>query len=802
MEPIIRHQCWKDRAVVISGLGIFTPLGRNAAEICDAILNGGSSIAPSVNINIDELPCLTSEFLSEDTFGLPQELTRRTDRAVWFTMRALEQALESAALKISDLVRDRTAVVVGTSHSGVQHCEKVLKAASQGRTEGICANDFYAALTDHVGTMVCEQLRLTGIKVTFSSACSSSNTAIGYGRDLLLTEQAERVIVIGTDTVSESVAAGFNSLKVMGKAAAAPFSNPSGISLGEGAGVLILECLEALQDSGRGVHHRGEVVGYALSSDAFHQTSVDENGEGIEAAVTHALANSGVRASDVDYISAHGTGTDSNDVPESIAVARLFGNKVKIASVKSSVGHTLGASGVIELIISLLCAESGFYAPNNHFIGVREGCADLDYVHGPQQPAQINTILCNNYGFGGNNSSMVLSREARRFSKKPLLRRKVFVSAYGSHTAHCEAPHDWVTHLENGIVFDCNDERRRTYIGKTAAPVGEKSSLRRTSPSIQFAVQAMENAVTGYNLKAVVDERRYETGLVAGLLHGAQKSVEKYLFSLFEDGLRYARSALFPLTTLNGAAGEVSIKFGIKGFNTTLCGPVGAMKFAYDTVRIGHQERLFSLSSDELTPLVIDLCERHAVLGQFTETGRSAGFYLNDGASVTLLESEDALRERGGIKLAEVLAFATGQEGVGHSLIGDGAILTKIGTQVLQECGLGAGDIDLVIGVGQGTRAFLDNERNATNALFHNKPPVMTSVAMHIGYSPTAILPQMVNLGAAILRGAPFWEADRQGPIWSPAVLRREHCIARILVLFTSVTFEHCALILGRGGSP
>ena len=137
MEPIIRHQCWKDRAVVISGLGIFTPLGRNAAEICDAILNGGSSIAPSVNINIDELPCLTSEFLSEDTFGLPQELTRRTDRAVWFTMRALEQALESAALKISDLVRDRTAVVVGTSHSGVQHCEKVLKAASQGRTEGM-----------------------------------------------------------------------------------------------------------------------------------------------------------------------------------------------------------------------------------------------------------------------------------------------------------------------------------------------------------------------------------------------------------------------------------------------------------------------------------------------------------------------------------------------------------------------------------------------------------------------------------------------------------------------------------------
>lgn len=794
----MQDNTWKDRAVVISGLGIFTPLGRNAAEICDAILQGRSSIAASSNIG---LPCLTSEFSTDDTFDLPQELTRRTDRGLWFTLRALEQALQDAGLTESDLVSDRTAVVVGTSHSGIQHCEKVLKAAAQGRTADVSANDFYAALTDHVATMVCEQLRLTGVKATVSSACSSSNTAIGYGRDLLLTEQAERVIVIGTDTISDSIAAGFNSLKVIGKSPAAPFSNPSGISLGEGAGVLILECLEALQISGRGARHRGEVVGYALSSDAFHQTAVEETGAGIEAAVVNALINSGVRAEEVDYISAHGTGTDSNDLPESIAVARLFGNKVKIASVKSSVGHTLGASGVIELIISLLCAERGFYAPNNHFVGVRAGCADLDYVHGPQQPSRINTILCNNYGFGGNNSSMVLSREARRFRKKPALRRRVFVTAYGDHTTHCDGTHDWLASLENGIVFNCNDETRRTYIGKTAAPTSDKSSLRRTSPSIQFAVQAMENAILTHDLKSIVAEQRYETGIVAGLLHGAQKSVEKYLFSLFEDGLPYARSALFPSTTLNSAAGEISIKFGVKGFNTTLCGPVGAMKFAYDTIRIGHQERIFSLSSDELTPLVIELCDRLAALGRFTPTGRSAGFYLNDGASVTLLESEDALLERGGVKLAEVLAFATAQEGAGHFLNGDGALLSKLGTRVLEECGLTARDIDLVIGVGQGTGAFLDNERNAISAIFRDDPPPMTSAAMHIGYAPTAILPQSVNLATAILRGAPFWEADRQGPIWAPASLRKGHGTARILLLFTSVTFEHCAAVLGLGES-
>jgi len=787
------------QTVVISGLGLFTPLGRNVDQVCDAVLEGGCSIAPSMNIDQNELFCLTSEFRSDDTFGLPASLTQDTDRGVWFTIKALEEAMASARLTKSDLDPARTAVVVGTSHSGIQHAEKILKAAAQGRTGDISPNDFYAALTDHVSTFICQFLELTGIKVTISSACSSSNTAIGYGRDLLLSGQADRVIVVGTDTLSETIAAGFNSLKVMGKVPAAPFSNPSGISLGEGAGVLILESLEALQATGRGAGHRGEVLGYALSSDAFHQTSVDENGEGIETAIIHALDSAGITAADVEYISAHGTGTDSNDVPESIAVARLFGNKARIASVKSSVGHTLGASGVVESIISLVCAERGYYAPNNHFTEIRPGCADLDYVHGPQVPAQINTILCNNYGFGGNNSSTVLSREAGRFTRKPLSLQKVFVSAYGNYTTHSETQRDWTEHIGEGVVFACNEEALGTYIGKTAAPEGDKSSARRSSPSIQFAVQAMEKAVTGFGLESVVAEKRYETGLVSGLLHGAQKAVEKYMLSVYEDGLRYARSILFPLTTLNAAAGEVSIKFGIKGFNTTLCGPVGAMKFAYDTVRLGHQQRMFDLSSDELTPLVLELCARFGVLGTFSGTQKGPGFYLNDGASVTVLESEGGVVRRGGSKLAEVLALRVAQEGIGHGLKGNGVALAAVAASALDECGLTPGEIDLVIGVGQGPQVFLDDERYALESIFGMGRPAVTSAAMHLGYSPTAIFPQMVNLGAAILSGAAWREADRSGAIWTPGDLKMADGVARILVLFTSVTFEHCAMVLGRG---
>jgi len=789
-------QITDNQHVVISGLGIFTPLGRNASQICEAVLDGKSSIKKSENIENDQLLSdLTSEFLTNETFELSSALTQKTDRGVWFTIKALEEAMVSAGLTADDMDADRTAVVVGTSHSGIQHVEKIVKTALVDSGETITGNDFYAALTDHVATQVCEYLNLRSIKITISSACSSSNTAIGYGRDLLLSGDADRVIVIGTDTLSESIAAGFNSLKVLSKSPAAPFSSPSGISLGEGAGVLILESLAETKH--RNVQHRGEVLGYALSSDAFHQTSVDENGEGIASAITHALDNAGVGANDIDYISAHGTGTDSNDVPESKAVERLFGKHIKISSVKSSVGHTLGASGVVELIISLVCAEKGYYPPNNHFTEPRNGCADLDYVHGPQEPSEINTILCNNYGFGGNNSSLVVSRKTNQYVNKAAKQNRVFVSAYGNYLGEGQ-PNDW-TQIENiDTRLQCNDDVYNTYVGKIALPKGGKGGGRRSSPSIQFSLNATEQAVENFDLSPLMAEQRHGTGIAAGLLHGAQKSLEKYMASVYLDGLAYASSTQFPLTTLNAAAGAVSIKYGIKGFNSTLCGPVGSMKFALDALKMGHQERMFNFSSDELTPMVMELGEKFNAIGKFDNGQPGTGFYLSEGASLTLLESESALMARGAKPLAEVASMKVSQDGNGHSLSGDGKGLCSVAQQALTAANINLNDVDLVIGTGQGTEAFMANERHALQQLFGDKLPPLTSAAMHLGYAPTAVFPQMLNLGTSVLNGGHCWQADTSKAIWQPAQKLETSKFKHVLLLFTSVTFEHCAIVLKK----
>lgn len=165
---------------------------------------------------------------------------------------------------------------------------------------------------------------------------------------------------------------------------------------------------------------------------------------------------------------------------------------------------------------------------------------------------------------------------------------------------------------------------------------------------------------------------------------------------------------------------------------------------------------------------------------------------------MTVLESEDGITRRGGTKLAEVLSFRAAQEGVGHLLKGDGAALASVAACALSECGLTPQDVDLVVGIGQGTQDFLTNESKALQAIFGGALPPVTSAAMHLGYSPTAIFPQMVNLATAIFSGAVWREADRRGAVWAPGAANPADGILRILVLFTSVTFEHGAMVLGR----
>jgi 3-oxoacyl-[acyl-carrier-protein] synthase II len=264
-----------------------------------------------------------------------------------------------------------------------------------------------ASSADHIVS----KLKLWGPKTTFMTACSSGATAVGYARDLIRDGQARVMIAGGTEPLARTTYAAFNALKAVDPEYCKPFDgHRAGMSLGEGAGMMILESLE--HALARGVRIYGEVLGYGISCDANHMTAPDPEASGAVRCMRTALADAGIAPSRVDYINAHGTATPANDRMETAGIKRVFGpraHEIPVSSTKSMIGHTLGAAGAIEAVASMLAITEGFIPPTIHRTIYDPEC-DLDYVTEGARMAALDVVLSNSFAFGGNNTAIVLGR--------------------------------------------------------------------------------------------------------------------------------------------------------------------------------------------------------------------------------------------------------------------------------------------------------------------------------------------------------------------------------------------------------
>ncbi len=244
-----------------------------------------------------------------------------------------------------------------------------------------------------------------------ANACASGTNAIGDAFHAIRSGRYRRVLTGGYDAISELVFVGFDSLQASTPEKCRPFDrNRSGMVLGEGAAVLALEEMSSARD--RGAKILGEIVGYGLSTDNHHLTQPNPSGIGPRLAMERALKDAGMSAADVDYINAHGTATPFNDAAEGRAIVELFGERVPVSSTKSMMGHSLGAAGAIEAVISLLALRHGLLPPNLHFTESDE-TVPLNIVAEPGRETQLNVALSNSFGFGGTNASILISKVAR-----------------------------------------------------------------------------------------------------------------------------------------------------------------------------------------------------------------------------------------------------------------------------------------------------------------------------------------------------------------------------------------------------
>jgi 3-oxoacyl-[acyl-carrier-protein] synthase II len=260
---------------------------------------------------------------------------------------------------------------------------------------------------------VAERFSFSGPKFTVTTACSSSATAIGYGADLIRTGKCKAVLCGGSEALSELTFGGFNSLKATDPFPCKPFDRKrAGMSLGEGAGILILEDFdEAIK---RGARIYAEFLGYGIGGEAYHITAPEPTGMGGARIIKEAIEDSGVSLTEVDYINAHGTGTPLNDKTETLSIKNVFGERaysIPVSSIKSSIGHCLGSAGAIEAIASILSIVHQFIPPTlNHQEGDQD--CDLDYVPGKSRKAKVEVVLSNSFAFGGNCTSLVFKKYA------------------------------------------------------------------------------------------------------------------------------------------------------------------------------------------------------------------------------------------------------------------------------------------------------------------------------------------------------------------------------------------------------
>ena len=389
--------------IMITGAGIVSAIGNNQAETLEALRQNRTGIAPMQYLNTIHREFPVGEVkMSDDEMKARLSINEPTTRTMLMGMLALGEALEQAQLK--GATEQQIAFASGTTVGGMDKSERYYQdyLENNSRNEYIRLHDCGTTTQAIAG-----RYGIFSLVTSLSTACSSAANAIILGANLIRSGQTEIAVVGGAECITKFHLNGFNSLMILDHEQCKPFdANRAGLNLGEGAAYLVLET--AASAKRRGVEIIGKLSGYGNACDAFHQTASSDNGEGAFLAMQQALRRAGLQPQDIDYVNAHGTGTPNNDASESEALKRIFSTAMPpVSSTKGLTGHTTSASGSVEAVICLLAMQNGI-VPGNY--GWAHQMPDgITPTMGIQQ-AQLRHVMCNSFGFGGNDSSLILSK--------------------------------------------------------------------------------------------------------------------------------------------------------------------------------------------------------------------------------------------------------------------------------------------------------------------------------------------------------------------------------------------------------
>ena len=408
------------KRVVVTGLGLVTPVGIGVQESWEALCQGKSGIGPITRFDASgyrtRIAGEVKGFNSEDF--VPQKMIRRLDVFIHYALAAARMALEQARLQITPEIAPLVGVITGSGLGGLRTIEETHKTLLSRGPDRISPFFIPMIIANMAPGQIAIQFGAKGPNLSLETACAAGAHAIGDSFKLIQRGAAKVMFCGGVESVITPLAVGgFNAMRALStrndapEKASRPFDRDrDGFVIGEGGGIMLLEDLEFALE--RGASILGEIVGYGLTGDAYHMTAPSPDGDGAIRCLQMALDDAGLAPQEVQYINAHGTSTDLNDVAETKAIKAVFGEhsaQLAISSTKSMTGHLLGGAGGVEAVISVLALLNGMIPPTINYETPDPDC-DLDYVPNQARKADLTCVLSNSFGFGGTNAVLIFKK--------------------------------------------------------------------------------------------------------------------------------------------------------------------------------------------------------------------------------------------------------------------------------------------------------------------------------------------------------------------------------------------------------
>ena len=409
-----------DRRVVITGFGLITPLGIGVDESWAALCSGKSGISEITRFDASDFDTkIAGEvkgFHPEDF--LPKKEAKRTQTFIAYAIATSRMAIEDSGLVIDSTNENRVGVLTGCGLGGLQILEQTSKVLEEKGPRRVTPFFIPMLIGNMAAGMISIFLGAKGPNASISTACAAGTHAVGDAFKIVKRGGADAMIAGGVESIiTPTCIAGFNAMKALStrnnepEKASRPFDRDrDGFVVGEGCGILILETLDGALKRGANIY--AEMCGYGMSGDGFHMTAPSPDGEGAARCMTAALDDAGVSYKEIDYINAHGTSTQLNDLYETMAIKSVFKEKaplIPVSSTKSMTGHLLGGSGGVETVFTALTIHEGIIPPTINLDYPDEEC-DLDYVPKTARKANVNMAMTNSFGFGGTNATLILKK--------------------------------------------------------------------------------------------------------------------------------------------------------------------------------------------------------------------------------------------------------------------------------------------------------------------------------------------------------------------------------------------------------